>query len=315
MANDDTIIVTEVGDKMIDTKTQKHWSKSQEWCGHCKENGVGSVMLRCDDGERYDPEDIRDDYECPTCNARYGCTKASRILIRKGKDMSCNGCGNCACKKNPPDDTYDVYNNIGWSDFALSRHKPGTGNSYYKTSDSDVVNAQRAVQALVAANWKHRIPGDGETDLSRKVLVPVDPSGFVCPTIDVKKLEEFPYPSFMIVNAEAEQRQEGEDYFISNYVNHSELVYFDLVDLMDKAEHVKIVLYSAEALTENGGERSTNCDWEIVCIIASPVENEPMEPLAMSRNMLEKPGGTKSDYTAKEFAESIYYWSQKVRVK
>ena len=40
-----------------------------------------------------------------------------------------------------------------------------------------------------------------------------------------------------------------------------------------------------------------------------------MPPVTMARNMLEKEGGTKSVYTAEEFAEAIYYWSQRIRIK
>ena len=69
------------------------------------------------------------------------------------------------------------------------------------------------------------------------------------------------------------------------------------------------MLYSAAALTENEGKRSGDFDWEIVAIIASPVETEPMNPLTMARNFLEKPGGTFCEYTAREFAEAVYYWS------
>jgi len=55
--------------------------------------------------------------------------------------------------------------------------------------------------------------------------------------------------------------------------------------------------YHKDALLENGGERTTNCDWEVVAILASAIPNEPM-PLTMARNFLQKPGGTKSVYTA-----------------
>jgi len=46
-----------------------------------------------------------------------------------------------------------------------------------------------------------------------------------------------------------------------------------------------------------------------VCLIAGPKEVEPMDPLTMARNMLEKPGGTYCDYSALEFAESVWYWA------
>jgi hypothetical protein len=36
-----------------------------------------------------------------------------------------------------------------------------------------------------------------------------------------------------------------------------------------------------------------------------------MNPLTMARNFLEKPGGTFCEYTAREFAEAVYYWSRR----
>jgi hypothetical protein len=82
------------------------------------------------------------------------------------------------------------------------------------------------------------------------------------------------------------------------------------------AKRVDVVCYSAEALLENNGTRThLDCNWEIVCLLASTGEKEPMLPLAMARNYLEMPGGTKGEYTAKEFAEAIYYWSSKRGVK
>ena len=80
------------------------------------------------------------------------------------------------------------------------------------------------------------------------------------------------------------------------------------------AHFVNLVLYSHDALSEKG-ENSTNCEWELISINASDVENEPMHPLTMARNFLEKVGGTKSEYSAEQFAESIWYWKDKVLCK
>ena len=82
----------------------------------------------------------------------------------------------------------------------------------------------------------------------------------------------------------------------------------------EKANFAGAVLYSAETLLENNGQRSGDYDWEVVCILASTVESEPMDPLTMARNMLEKPGGTFADYSALDFAEAIWYWRQRVNV-
>lgn len=77
------------------------------------------------------------------------------------------------------------------------------------------------------------------------------------------------------------------------------------------ANFVKIVLYRHDVLLEND-ESSTDADWEIISINASIVENEPMYPMTMARNMLQKDGGTKGDYTGQQFAEALWFWKDYV---
>jgi hypothetical protein len=180
-------------------------------------------------------------------------------------------------------------NLIGWSDFAAKRHQVGTGHSYFKYHLDEVA-------ALVEDNFHKALPGQGETDLARKVVVPVPPEGFYCTNVSLE-------PD-MQLRARVVVRQEGEDPFVEVRAEAN----------AKPAKFVKIVCYSAEALLENGGTRSTNRPWEIVAVLASDVESEPMDGLTMARNFLEKAGGTKSVYTAQEFAEAIYYWSQRARV-
>jgi Protein of unknown function (DUF3228) len=70
-----------------------------------------------------------------------------------------------------------------------------------------------------------------------------------------------------------------------------------------------VVLYSKEVLEENN-ERETGADWEIVAIKARvSFDEEPMDPTTMARNFLHLPGGTKGDFTAEQFAQSIVYWN------
>lgn len=75
------------------------------------------------------------------------------------------------------------------------------------------------------------------------------------------------------------------------------------------ALYASVVLYSKEVLAENN-EATTDADYEIVCIKArvSP-EEEPMDPYTMARNYLHLEGGTKGEFTAQQFAESIVYWN------
>jgi hypothetical protein len=186
-----------------------------------------------------------------------------------------------------------VTHTIGWSDFALDRHVPRSGFSFSVLTNEEVLR-------LVLENWDKAIPGTGEKDLTRKVLVPIPAitgTFFTSTTLINKALP---------VSAIVTKRRPEEDSYIQNYTPA-------LGCKPEPANFVKIVCYSAAALAEND-ERSTECDWEIVAIIASPVENEPMHPLVMARNMLEKKGGTKSVYTAMEFAEAVYYWSQRIKI-
>src|SRR5512139_344827 len=70
---------------------------------------------------------------------------------------------------------------LGWSKFALSRHRPGTGYSFFtEHTDADVVD-------LVRQNWFSATPGDGEKDLKRKVVVPIPAENFYCTSVPLKK--------------------------------------------------------------------------------------------------------------------------------
>lgn len=190
---------------------------------------------------------------------------------------------------------------LGWSNFALKNNARNSGNSYTTLSLRDVVD-------LVVANWSKAVPGQGETTLDRKILVPVPPEGFFCPPR--ANLVEG-----MELKSEVKFRQVGEDPYVETYVDEVEARRCDaLVEV--PASRVDVVCYSADALLENNGTRTyLDCDWEIVCLLASTGQKEPMLPLAMARNYLEMPGGTKGEYTAQEFAEAIYYWASKRGVK
>lgn len=75
------------------------------------------------------------------------------------------------------------------------------------------------------------------------------------------------------------------------------------------ARYASVVLYRFDVLAENN-ERETDADWEIVAIKArTSIEEEPMDPYTMARNFLHLKGGTKGDFTAEQFAQSIVYWN------
>jgi hypothetical protein len=73
---------------------------------------------------------------------------------------------------------------------------------------------------------------------------------------------------------------------------------------------VEVILYSRDLLRAEGEQVPDDVDYQIVSINArTQNEPEPMTPVAMARNFLGLPGGTKAEYTAEQFAQAIVYWS------
>ena len=94
-------------------------------------------------------------------------------------------------------------------------------------------------------------------------------------------------------------RQEGEDTYVRMSVKSDKQM----------ANYASVVLYRSDVLAENNS-RSTDADWEIICIRARAEEEEdPIHPVSMARNFLQLKGGTAGDFTAEQFAKSIIYWS------
>jgi hypothetical protein len=183
---------------------------------------------------------------------------------------------------------------IGWSNFALKRNT--------KAHHSSFKGNPKKLLDLVRKHWRKRVPGSGRSDTKKVVVVPILEKNlhklFDCPWA---RVEDAKY-----LSAKAVRRQDNEDAYIEVHGRKGKKL---------PVKYAKVVLYSAEALLENDGERSGDYDWEIVAILAGPWDNEPMSPLTMARNYLQKTGGTYAPYTAQQFAESIYFWSQFVKVK
>lgn len=144
------------------------------------------------------------------------------------------------------------------------------------------------LRVLVEINLPKARPGhrDGV------ILVPVPPEGFFSGVVEVTP--DTP------LKAEFSARRKGEDPYISVVAVGGEKL---------PAVVVEAVCYQHDVL---GGDASTEAEWEIVSLNARPTqEPEPPTPVAMARNLLELPGGTKATYTAEEFARSIMYWSKR----
>lgn len=193
---------------------------------------------------------------------------------------------------------------IGISKFFKKQSTLKAGNSYTNLTDANLIE-------MIHIFWHERIPGTGEGDcLTRKVLVPLpidyykDPAFFLPPRMAL--VEGMPIKAKVIV------RQKGEKPFVETFITVKEAK--RLGWQAELAEKVMVVCYSAEALLENNGQRSTDADWEVVCLLCSASDDiEPMLPLTMARNQLEMDGGTKPavPYTSDEWAKAVWEHSIK----
>lgn len=147
---------------------------------------------------------------------------------------------------------------------------------------------------LVSENFEGaEIKDDGGT-----AIVTVPPKGFWS---SVKRAAEV--ASITMIESRFGARREGEEPFLSHVFIGAD---------KSPAKHVEIVLY-AKARLHNSGDNSTDCDWEIVSINASPVPSPtPMDPVTMARNFLRQAGGTETKYSAADFAHAIDFWSRHV---
>jgi hypothetical protein len=145
------------------------------------------------------------------------------------------------------------------------------------------------LEALVLKHFSEQQPGyrDGV------VLIPVPPEGFYSSIIRVHAGDE--------LSSTCEARQDGEGpAIVTTVLNQSKT----------PARKVDIVLYRSDVLDEDHS-RSTDADWEIISINASPIEQDvPMHPLTMAHNELHLEGGTKAEYSKEQYLNSIIFWSQ-----
>jgi hypothetical protein len=175
---------------------------------------------------------------------------------------------------------------LAWSDFARERHLPGGRHTWFDGTEDELLD-------LVRAAWPERRPGAGRDDLTQVVVVPVPAQGFHATTVTVD--EHTPLRAIL------DRRRPHEEPFIRVTADAEPA----------PPRHAAVVLYSADTLAENDGARSSDAAWEVVCLLAGPEPEEPMDPVTMARNFLEQPGGTFAPYTARQFAEAIWYWSRR----
>jgi len=190
---------------------------------------------------------------------------------------------------------------LGISSFYKLNNVKGSGNSYTFLNKEELV-------AIVLSNWHLRKAGQGETTLDRKVVVPI-PVDY-CYTGFTRDFNERTYIKTKISRRKGQPLNEAPT--ITNYIPLTYAVKNYLK--MEEAKYVNVVCYSAAVLLENNGTRTTDCDFEIVTIVCSPIADEPMLPMTMANNELEMSGYTKSHYTSEEYAKAIVYWQGRIRV-
>lgn len=177
---------------------------------------------------------------------------------------------------------------VAWSDFALGRHKPGTGYAYFLGTPAELVD-------LVKQHWDERVLDPSRPEAEPVVTVKVPAERFMTTTV--------PVDAKTPLEAKLFRRRAHEEPYVKVGGRGA----------AQPAKFAEVVLYSKAALDKNG-EASTKSDWEIVTLIASPVEKEPMDPVTMMRNMREKPGGTKATYSAEQLLDAIEFWSTHTKV-
>ena len=173
---------------------------------------------------------------------------------------------------------------IAVSNFAQELYTPAGNQSHFEGSWEELL-------LLVQVQFVFAIPGYRDGVLR----VPVPPERFFSSSVQVHTDTE--------LRAVFEPRRVGEEPFLQ------------VLALSEKrpALGVEIILYRHDVLKETE-ESSSEAEWEVVSIQArSSEEEEPMHPVTMARNYLQRPGGTKGEYAAEEFAKSIWYWSTRAK--
>jgi len=184
---------------------------------------------------------------------------------------------------------------IGMNSFA-KRHTAESKYSHFNGSfDQISVLAEKAMN-------------EGNTEDGYRVgviLANVAPEGFYTGIVEVD--------GNTTLRADFEARREGEDEYIQVVAVDGDKV---------PAKSVQLVLYRKDVLAEDG-DNSTDADWEIVSINASPtIEGVPIAPQAWARNALHLEGGTDMGIDTmsvedlrkqlKSVAEGIIFWNTHV---
>ncbi|MDC0145315.1 DUF3228 family protein [bacterium] len=129
------------------------------------------------------------------------------------------------------------------------------------------------------------------------ILVPVENkliNNFVCPIIKIDQNTK--------LIAEYIKRREDEEPYIKISALNGKPV---------KTSNIDLILYRKDILEETN-ENETDKDWELISFHAIPdgISDLPMGAVTMMRNQLQLKGGTKGNYSSKEWADSVNFWQK-----
>jgi len=178
---------------------------------------------------------------------------------------------------------------IELNDF-VKRQCEGSPYSYYLGSWEELLD-------LVRKHFRNTPINEGQ----RVVKVKVPAKGFMTSIITIDETTD--------LVATFEARREGE-------LEHK--VVRARYGKLTPATHVEIILYSHAALVEDD-ENSTDADWEIISLNASPVNGAtPISVGALLRNYYGEVGGTDHGLTPEQFIEELRisreFWRDKCQV-
>lgn len=184
-----------------------------------------------------------------------------------------------------------VEGKISVSPFAREFNQRVSENSYFDGEWDRVVE-------LVESNWDNNEPGTGSEDGDTLLIRIPQTDGFFSPI--AKITDENAHQ----VQEETRPRRKGEKPVTTRFINGNKT----------PANVVKVVVYRADVLAKDN-DRSSDAEWEIICILAQPQENVPMHPHTMERNNNHDVGGTYREYTTEEWSEAREFWANHVYIR
>ncbi len=186
---------------------------------------------------------------------------------------------------------------IGVSEFAAKRHSNlSTGSA------TRLLSTYTALVSAVHSNWSKRVQGYTKGVL--EIELNCEFSGVSCTSPTVQILPSDQLSACYEPRIEGELPRKGISVLRSSH---------------PPAKFCTVILYSREKL-EEGGEKTTGADWDVITILGSDVSGTPpMSPSTLMANHFGDSGGSATNMSPKAFEaalrESYNYWRGRANVK